>query len=222
MEISVYTQLVQTGIALALGAMAGLLYDLLRAFRRRIKLSIIVAIADIVFWVIVGLALIVVGMVVGQGQVRIYMIICSIAGAVLYFSTVSKLTLRICDLFWDVIIKIFKFFARPFIYIGKKLKKATLKFKKYFKNLKKWGTIGNGMLLRLFRRPNKENNATGDELGESKKGRKVYEVGSTGTYSLRAGEYNKSSGSNSRGKRTPDRNRKSNRRGKPGKGKHGV
>jgi len=188
MEITVYGQLIQAVWAIAVGFIAGFLYDFLRAVRRRIRLSLIAVVADSVFWVIVGLAVFVMGMVIGQGEVRLFMVICMMCAAALYFAAVSKLTLGVCNFLLDLFIKLLTLIAFPFVFLGKKAKKLFRILKKPFQKLKECVTMKLRKLFGTRKRQETENDPPGDEWIESQKGKYFYEGRGHSAHRLRDGE----------------------------------
>lgn len=222
MEISVNTQLFQSLYALALGAAFGFFYDLLRAVRRRIKLGVIATVADTVFWIVVGAALFIMGMAIGHGEVRIFMVIGTVLGAVLYFVSLSKFTLSICDLILDGIIKLIGIIISPFIWLEKYIKKLIKKLKKLFKKSTNCGIIKNSQFYKVISKRRWALDNVGDDVGESKKGRKVYEDNYIGPDSVRSGNHYKSSGTNPRRQRSSGSGSRRSRKNYSGKRRHGI
>lgn len=220
MEVSVYTQIIQAVAAISLGIMFGFFYDLLRALRRRLKLSIIAAVADTAFWIVAGTAVFILGMVIGQGEIRIFMILCIVVGAVLYFISLSKLTLTLCDFILECIIKIIGIIIYPFLCIGKIIKKFAQKIKKCFELISKCGIIKINSLFIRFRK--QAAITAGDDLGENKKGRQVYQGADNRPDSIRYGNHNKSAGSNKRRPRRSGSNTRANHRNDSRKRSHGI
>lgn len=222
MEISISDQLYQVAVALLVGAMFGFFYDLLRAVRRRARLGFIAVVSDTVFWIVVGFAVFIMSMVVGKGEVRIFMLMCTVAGAVLYFAALSKYTLNVCNAILDGIVYILRLFARPFVFMGKKIKKFLRKAKKYFKKFTKCGTIAVYRAKKNSERRVPIHNAVGDEQIESKKGRYIYQNSYSGDHRVRRGNAYKTAESDKgrTGKSGSSGNK--NRRDHSRKRRHGI
>jgi len=113
------------------GGMLALVYDLLRAVRRKVRGLISAALADLFFWIIAGAALFTLGMSAGGGQLRIFMLVFALIGAVLYFATLSRYVLNMCDAVFNLLGKIAKIISRPLWFFIQK----TILFKNYLKKL---------------------------------------------------------------------------------------
>ena len=125
MENYVSVQLQQLGAAVALGAAAGLVYDVLRAARlmdrhdRRLT-----HLLDALFVTLLGLGALWLALVVGDGELRLYMITGVLLGAAAWFLLLSALLLR-----------------RPVIWAEQQLKKAAAAAKKGFSFCRRCATI---------------------------------------------------------------------------------
>ena len=87
METQISQQVWQLVCSLLTGAGLGLVYDILRVFRRRLKTN---AVFDLLFWLIALFALFTLGMDAGEGALHIHMLLftaCGFAAYILLFST---------------------------------------------------------------------------------------------------------------------------------------
>lgn len=115
------------------GILIGVLFDLFRATRKCYKTpNILIYIEDTLFWILAGLLTLLVICTFTDGQIRLYMILVLILGAILYFITLSKYILLINTKLINTIKYIFKISTLPFIKIHQMLKKLW-KFKIFFK-----------------------------------------------------------------------------------------
>ena len=93
MELPPLVQLMQLGAALGLGALLGLLYDLLRAVRR--SLARRAWGFDLLYCLCCLAALFLLGMGCGEGQLRIFMAAAAALGVGLYLAIISPLLLPV-------------------------------------------------------------------------------------------------------------------------------
>ena len=129
METPITLQLYQMGLSLAAGVGLGLVYDLLRALRRTVGAA---PAADAAFWCIACAGLFCLGMAPGQGQLRIFMAACAVAGAGAYLALGSPLLLPVLCRMLAFLGRILRFFLRPLGLAGRKLKKFWKTGKKFF------------------------------------------------------------------------------------------
>ncbi|MBE6949420.1 MAG: hypothetical protein E7456_06195 [Ruminococcaceae bacterium] len=141
MEISISGQIIESAAALGLGLLSGFYYDILRAIRRRSRGILITMLLDALFWVVCGAALILFGLTLGGGEQRIFVVVLAFLGGWLYFVTLSRYALFLCE----SILELFRFMAicvsAPFIFILRYTKKLLFFIKNVFSYLKKWCTI---------------------------------------------------------------------------------
>lgn len=86
---------------MALGAAIGLLYDFFRILRVRLRLPLLGSVLDLLFWLAVTAAIFVYAVAAGNGEVRIYMLLSILGGAVLYFLLLSRWALKLGYLLAD-------------------------------------------------------------------------------------------------------------------------
>lgn len=140
-SIPVSTQILQTAAALLLGLGLGFLYDAFRVIRTKCGSVIIAALCDISFWVLAGSALFIMGMGPGRGELRIYYMLVSLAGAGLYFLFFGFFARKLIRCCLRAVAKFFAVLSIPFKKLEKILKKIGFFFKSIFSRLKKWFTI---------------------------------------------------------------------------------
>lgn len=88
MENPTQLQLLQAAVFFSAGIAAGVVYDVCRAVRR-CSGRVIQAVADILFVFAAASLLFVLAMLVGEGQLRIFMMGCTVLGATAYSSVCS-------------------------------------------------------------------------------------------------------------------------------------
>lgn len=156
--------------AILLGAGVGLLYDLFRILRVRIRLRLVGGLLDFFFWVAVTVALFVHAIVAQGGVVRVYMITSVFLGATLYFFAFSLLILRVGYLFADIFGFIWKIMTAPLRIFLCLCKKIIKKAKKLFHSLKKWYNIGmipDGIMNAMCANAKMEGSAPTNEVSEN-------------------------------------------------------
>lgn len=90
------------------GAILGLLFDIFRAFRHEAIKDIWVYIQDVIFWLITAVIIIISAFLINEGELRIYMLIGYLLGAVFYMLLFSKFILGVLKFIVTSIRKIFK------------------------------------------------------------------------------------------------------------------
>ena len=141
MTISVQQQAQAVVQAVCLGLLVGLLYDLMRIMRVRLKLPFLGAILDFLFWVAVTAVLFLWSQDAWGGEIRLYGVLFLFLGGTLYFKGLSVWMLKIGYLGADFLALIWKIFTYPITCLkntGKKMKKIA---KKTFHSGVKWYKI---------------------------------------------------------------------------------
>ena len=113
MPLPVSLQLSQAGLSLLLGMVLGLWYDLLKALRLRGRRRWLTDLLDLLFWLPAGLLLFVLGMGPGEGQLRIFMVLSTCCGAVLYFCLFSRRFLVLAGCFWGLWATLGRILVKP-------------------------------------------------------------------------------------------------------------
>lgn len=107
-----------------IGAIMGVVFDFFRALRRNGNTkNIIVYLQDIVFWFIVAIIIITSSFILNNGELRGYMLIGYVLGALLYMLILSNYIKRTFMIIMDFLDNGLKFLLKPFIKILEKLEK---------------------------------------------------------------------------------------------------
>lgn len=119
MNITIAEQLHSLLGALLLGIGAGLWYDLLRVLRYRCVPGLATILLDLLFWVLVTVALFCWSVVAGRGLVQVSICAALMVGFLLYFHFFSHLFFPILRRLVGGISSILHCFFAPFRFIGK-------------------------------------------------------------------------------------------------------
>ena len=142
MENFVPVQLRELLAAMALGAGAACLYDVLRTARlldRSDKL--LTHLLDAVFVTALSLGTLFLSLRLGQGQLRLFMLLGAMAGAGVWFTLLSPLLRPIWEIWCAAMVATFLLLTKPVLLLWKLLVKAALATKKGFSFLFPWGTM---------------------------------------------------------------------------------
>jgi len=115
--------------ACGFGACIGLFYDFFRIMRIAIPFgSLVIFIQDAIFWVVAGAGTFLFTYALNAGEVRGFLLMGELVGAVLYFLTVSRLIIGISDFIIRTVKKLlrlfFTLFIKPFIWLFGKISAA--------------------------------------------------------------------------------------------------
>ena len=141
MTISVEQQAAAVVQAVCLGLLVGLIYDLMRIMRVRLKIPFLSSVLDFLFWVSVTMVLFLWSQVAWGGEIRLYGAAFLFLGGVLYFWGLSIWVLKVGYLGADFLTLIWRILTLPWMCIkttGKKMKKIA---KKTFHSGVKWYRI---------------------------------------------------------------------------------
>ena len=141
MEISVAEQAAAFTAAVCLGFAVGVLYDLLRLLRRRLRIPLLGPVLDLLFWIVVTVSLFVFATDATGGKVRIYVLLSVFGGAVAYFLTLSSWILDLGNLMADVIAFFGRLLKLPFDFLLFVAKKIEKNLKNLFLYRRKWVKI---------------------------------------------------------------------------------
>jgi hypothetical protein len=205
MEIPISQQLVQAASSLFLGAAAGFLYDFLRVVRHRARSKTVTAVTDFLFWLFTGLALFLLGLSLGQGRQRLFMDIISVLGGILYFCTLSRFTLLVCNWLADAFMFLFCCLTKPIVWAYLAYKKMRIFIKNLFHYQHKWYKIyANNRFLHKKKKP-PENDSKGGAKHEAEKGRYYYEDRHIRSDCIRISDSYQSQSADRRGPHAADR-----------------
>ena len=107
-----------------IGAIMGIIFDFFRALRRKGNTkNILVYIQDVIFWLIIAIIIIVSSFIINNGELRGYMLLGYILGAIIYMLIFSKYIKLLFGIIFDFIEKIFGYLMLPFEKLARKLEK---------------------------------------------------------------------------------------------------
>ena len=129
MDRALWIQAVRLLLASGLGLGMGLVYDLLRPFRRRTG-AVSGALADLLFCLLSGAAAFVYAMGSPDGRLGLWELTCTLLAFLLYLHTISDPVYRFFDGLWNVI-------CRLMGSCKKIMEKSALSAKNFFQNVRK-------------------------------------------------------------------------------------
>ena len=147
MELPLGLQAAQVGAAALTGVALGVLYDALRAMRRRY--ARLGPVMDAQFALGLAFALLVLTFGAGRGQFRLFFLPAAAAGLAVYFWLLSRLLLHIFCIILSVLEKFVQLVTWPIRWCAKKIKKFLIFL---FAILKKWVTMFGKMVAGVVRR----------------------------------------------------------------------
>lgn len=107
-----------------IGAIMGIIFDFFRALRRKGNTkNILVYIQDIIFWIIIAIIIIVSSFIINNGELRGYMLLGYILGAIIYMLIFSKYIKYVFGIVFDFIESFLGYIMLPFEKIARKLEK---------------------------------------------------------------------------------------------------
>lgn len=114
------------------GIIIGLLFDFFRILRKSFKTpDIITYIEDLLFWILTGFIVLYSIFTFNNGEIRLYMILAIILGAIIYMLVASryiiKINVTIIDFIKKILKKIFNIILIPFKFLHKLIKKFFIK-----------------------------------------------------------------------------------------------
>ncbi len=97
------------------GMISGCIFDLFRCKRKNFKTSnVFVYIEDLLFWIIIGGIALYTSYIAANGQVRVYMLISMLLGAMIYFLTFSKICYKVFETLCRYIKRLLEVFLKIF------------------------------------------------------------------------------------------------------------
>ena len=110
--------------SVVIGAFMGIIFDFFRALRRNGNTkNIIVYFQDIVFWLIIAIIIITSSFILNNGDLRGYMLIGYLLGALLYILILSNFIKGLFVIVMDFIENIFSKITKPLIKLLEKIEK---------------------------------------------------------------------------------------------------
>lgn len=111
-------------LSVVLGAGLGVVYDCFRVFRiivPRAARSAAVAVQDVIFWLIYGFCVFCYAAALARGQVRLFIVLGSLIGFILYIFTVgnavTRVIRRVVNAVYGVLHKVYSVMIEPFVKI---------------------------------------------------------------------------------------------------------
>ena len=113
------------------GVIMGVVFDFFRALRRKGNTkNIIVYLQDIVFWFIVAIIIITSSFMLNDGELRGYMLIAYVLGALIYMLIFSNYIKNAFILIFNLLEKGFRFLTKPLLILVEKINKKEKKLEK--------------------------------------------------------------------------------------------
>jgi len=142
MENHVAQQLQLLALSALLGAAGAVLYDMLRAIRLRRRRDLLLThLLDGLYVALLLLAMATFALRLGGGELRLYMLLGTALGAVLYFLLPAALLRPVWDFWADVGAEVLRLLWLPLAFLGKTAKKVGQRAKKDFHFLRKYAKI---------------------------------------------------------------------------------
>ena len=141
MEISIIGQSAEFLLAMLYGLLTGVLYDVIRAVRGRIKAFFVIFALDLLFWVCCVIGVFWFAMGIGQGELRLFVFSGIVLANVLYFSVFSRFIRSFLFDLLEIIASVIAALLKPFVEIAKKIQKVAQKTKKSFQYWEKRNKI---------------------------------------------------------------------------------
>ena len=141
MEIDSLLQLRLSLQAVMLGWTAGLLYDLLRAWRQRCRRAFFASALDVIYALMVPFLLFFFALRAAGGELRIYQLLCFLGGLILFFTLCSEMLRPLWDFWTEMLLRFFALCLLPFRFLHRLSRKFALFGKKLFHFQKKYYII---------------------------------------------------------------------------------
>jgi len=102
--------------AVVTGFACGFVFDLFRVFRKAIRHgTILTQIEDAIFWVLAAFIVFYVMFTLNEGEVRAFSVLGAFLGMVLYFSTISRVIMKVSSKIIEMIKKVLRKFTNSVI-----------------------------------------------------------------------------------------------------------
>lgn len=153
MVITMAGQLKQLAIMAALGFAAAFAYDILRASRRALTQSTgIIAIQDVLFWVLCAVCTLLAVFRVNYGEIRLFMLLGMVIGVCVYYAAISPVFLKITAYAAGLVTVCVGFLLRPFRVtagvLGSIFEFFVNFIKKHLQNFRIYGKIKSGFICK--------------------------------------------------------------------------
>lgn len=135
MTVTVWEQAYSLLGGLLLGVATGLLYELLRCVRYRVRGRIFCALLDLLFWLLVTAALFLWSVAAGRGVVRLSICAALFLGCAGYLRFLSPLCFPAFFSLTGLIVRLFHLLLAPFRLLKRLGEAVTKKFTLFFKKL---------------------------------------------------------------------------------------
>ena len=108
------------------GIIIGIIFDIFRILRKTFKhKDFVIYLQDILFWILTGILLLYTTFIFNDSEIRLYMILSSFLGFIIYLFTISKFFIKV-----SVKIILFiknKIFLQPYMFLTINVRKARKK-----------------------------------------------------------------------------------------------
>lgn len=112
----------------------GIIYDIFKALRLKVKKGVVTAFCDVCVCCIGTIGLFVLFMSISRGETRLYIALSALAGALLYFLLASKAVLEVCTAILTAIARFFHMLGKGLVFVEKKIANGLKIIKKHFPN----------------------------------------------------------------------------------------
>jgi hypothetical protein len=167
LEYPLWLQIKQMALSLAAGGAIGLLYDMTRAGRQRMKGLFLRELADALFALAAAFLLFWLGMGPGQGALMWFMTAFAALGFAAYMTVFSRIMLPVFHKMAEAAAEFFGIVSFPVHWIRKKANKSKKICRSIFTNANKWFTIIK--TKRSVMSSSRSGNRTGGKAGEVQK-----------------------------------------------------
>ncbi len=141
MGVDIPTQAALFGQGVLLGALLGLVYDVMRAARRATGCRWLAFLLDLAFWIGTTWTLFLFALVRGDGRIQVFYLVALALGGGGYLLTLSRLTMPVFLGMFRLLGRLWRLFTTPIRAAGRGAKKFSEKRKKHFQNWLAWYKI---------------------------------------------------------------------------------
>ena len=177
MELGISLQAYQAATAWLFGMGIGICYDILKAFRLVFLKGKRGIFLDILFSLMLLVALLFQGMYLGRGSLRIFMLLANFLGLLVYFRVLSVYVLLVLEKVLVKVLKIVQFILGPIAKICAKSRKVYIMQKRAFQKRLKQYIIENQTWFWLGKKRKKQQEGT---TVEKQRGKHYYQTSRSG------------------------------------------